>query len=169
MVGRFATRTLHVSTFTTQATCRKNQISMSIILPNKHLLNTKKVLNETGSILLSKGYPSLSAFIMDVTKPHPGVLYFMDHVYIFFPNNRVDAPPKAAHLVAALVETFPAFNDKSTFQGKEIFVHKKAQLLAADLYRKFKVLVSSSEFTSRYLSFCRMIFQTDLDSVMWTD
>jgi len=80
----------------------------------------KSVLNETGNILLSLGQSSLSSFIMEVTKPQP------------------DAPPKAAHLVATLVETFPAFNDKSIFQGKEIFVLKKAQLLAGDLYRRFK-------------------------------
>jgi hypothetical protein len=44
------------------------------------------------------------------------------------------------------VDTFPAFADKTEFQGKEIFVLKKAQLLAADLNRRFKVHPSTPLF-----------------------
>jgi len=78
------------------------------------------VFNETGTILLSKGFSSLGAFIMDATAPKP------------------DTPTTAAHFVETLVNTFPAFSDKTEFQGKDIFVLKKVQLLAADLHRRFK-------------------------------
>jgi len=41
-------------------------------------------------------------------------------------------------LVERLINTFPAFKDQAIYKGKEIFILKKAQLLAADLYRRFK-------------------------------
>jgi Potential Queuosine, Q, salvage protein family len=46
--------------------------------------------------------------------------------------------------VGVLVEAFPAFADKAEFHGSEVFILKKAQLLAADLHRRFKVTIHSS-------------------------
>jgi hypothetical protein len=46
----------------------------------------------------------------------------------------------AERVVQSLVSVFPAFADVVTYQGQQIFLLKKAQLLAADLYRRFKVI-----------------------------
>jgi hypothetical protein len=40
-------------------------------------------------------------------------------------------------LVESLSQTFPAFDDKADYEGVEVLLMKKAQLLAADLYRRF--------------------------------
>jgi len=45
--------------------------------------------------------------------------------------------PLASFLIENLVQAFPAFNDKATYDGKEIFLYKKVQLLCADLHRRF--------------------------------
>jgi hypothetical protein len=45
-----------------------------------------------------------------------------------------------------LVETFPAFADKATYKGREVFILKKAQLLAGDLYRNFRSRDKKFEF-----------------------
>ena len=97
--------------------------------------------------------------------------------FIFF----VGSPPTAAHLVGTLVETFPAFADKTEYQGKQIFILKKAQLLAADLYRRFKVHTFTLSFDlPRLLSrfyfyypchssfFYRNHYRNSLTSRMWT-
>eukprot|EP01087_Luapelamoeba_hula_P010305 TRINITY_DN2724_c1_g1_i1.p1 TRINITY_DN2724_c1_g1~~TRINITY_DN2724_c1_g1_i1.p1 ORF type:complete len:383 (+),score=75.53 TRINITY_DN2724_c1_g1_i1:31-1149(+) len=82
----------------------------------KHIL---KALNETGQILLSHNCPEgLGQWIMRQVTPQSG-----------------GEPVTAAEFVAKLVATFPAFRDKSQYEGREVYVLKKAQLLAADLYR----------------------------------
>jgi hypothetical protein len=47
------------------------------------------------------------------------------------------------------METFPAFADKHPYKGQEVLILKKAQLLAADLYRRFEVHQNSSSKISR--------------------
>ncbi len=80
------------------------------------------VMNETGEILMRDGHASLGAFIVAAAERH------------FDANGKVAL---AAPLVQDLVSTFPAFNDRVTFQGETYEIHKKAQLLAADLARTF--------------------------------
>lgn len=80
-------------------------------------------MSDTGKILSNQGFKSLSEFLLKsalIPDPNHG--------------NR----PSAAKFVEKLVETFPAFADKADYAGKEIFILKKAQLLAGDLYRNFK-------------------------------
>jgi len=45
-----------------------------------------------------------------------------------------------------MANTFPAFNDVSTYEGNQIFILKKVQLLAADLYRTLKGKTDKFEF-----------------------
>ena len=80
-----------------------------------------KVMNETGDILQRGGHASLGAFVLDSARRH------------FEANGKALAVP----IVEDLVATFPAFNDRVTFEGEQIEIHKKAQLLAADLFRHF--------------------------------
>jgi len=76
-----------------------------------------RVLNDIGRILRSRMMTSISQFITAAIG--------------------TTSPPSASQLVQQLAAAFPAYNDKATYQGHEVFLLKKAQLTAADLYRKF--------------------------------
>lgn len=56
---------------------------------------------------------------------------FADFIFKFAlkPENK----PTAAHFVETLSSVFPAFADHTTYKGKEVYILKKAQLLAHDL------------------------------------
>jgi len=100
------------------------------------------VLNETGAILAKEGFPSLAHFILHRL------------------NHAGDPHPTAEYLVESLAKAFPAFNDIHIVRGQgrspslspsptfnpsllvpiiptllEVYILKKAQLLAADLNR----------------------------------
>lgn len=77
------------------------------------------MLNSSGKILLERGFKSFADFILAVMA--------------------TPAQCTAENIVQSLVSVFPAFADVSTYQGQQIFLLKKAQLLAADLHRRFKV------------------------------
>jgi len=47
------------------------------------------------------------------------------------------ADKSAARLVNLLTSHFPAFNDIHTYRGKEVHLHKRAQILVADLWACF--------------------------------
>ena len=47
------------------------------------------------------------------------------------------ADKSAARLVNLLTSHFPPFNDIHTYQGKEVHLHKRAQILVADLWACF--------------------------------
>jgi len=79
------------------------------------------VLNETGTILLNLGFPSLAHFIINVLNTSG--------------KDEKTKKPLASKLIEALVLTFPAFNDVHEKDGQKIYVVKKAQLLAADLHK----------------------------------
>jgi len=88
-----------------------------------------KVMNDTGKVLKDKGCKDLGDFILKHTlKPSSdGKLY-------------------ASTFVEIMANTFPAFNDVSTYEGNQIFILKKVQLLAADLYRTLKGKTDKFEF-----------------------
>jgi len=76
-----------------------------------------KVLNETGKILQEKECKNLAEFVLRTlssTSTH-----------------------KAATLTSSLAHTFPAFNDTAVYgsEKKQVFILKKAQLLAGDIHR----------------------------------
>jgi hypothetical protein len=76
------------------------------------------VLRETGAILEAQGYYMLYELIFDVCQP--------------------GKPATAVNLIEALVKYIPAFRDiTQTSNGETVFILKKAQLLAAELYRRF--------------------------------
>lgn len=74
------------------------------------------VLNDSGNLLRKHGCKDFATFIL----------------------RALESEQTAAKLVESLVTVFPAFNDAATYYGQEVFLLKKAQLLAADLHRKFK-------------------------------
>ena len=43
----------------------------------------------------------------------------------------------ALKLLNLIIENFPSFDDKTTYQGEDIFFYKRAQLLVADIYQIF--------------------------------
>ena len=62
-----------------------------------------------------------------------------------FVLNVLNAKPKnAANLIQKLIQAFPAFLDKATYDGQEVFLLKKVQLLAADLYRFGNLLICAN-------------------------
>ncbi|RKO91137.1 hypothetical protein BDK51DRAFT_21336 [Blyttiomyces helicus] len=80
-----------------------------------------EVLHETGKVLEDKGYPSLAAFVMDaVTRPGEG-----------------GSRGPAAELVDRVARAFPSMRDCDTYKGVDVFILKRAQLLAGNLYRRF--------------------------------
>ena len=84
----------------------------------------QKVLNDCGRILLERQKQSLGHFILDaLSAQDPG------------PDGQ--PAPSAASLVDALVAAFPALQDEGACLGSPVFLYKKAQLIAADLYRRF--------------------------------
>lgn len=93
----------------------------------------RSVLNETGAVLVEKGYASLGRFLEET----------LQHAASESPDARADtmvqavghacfcigAGPKSAqrrHLHTQLVETFPAFNDVGTVRGHQVCIYKKA-------------------------------------------
>lgn len=77
-----------------------------------------QVLNDTGRILRARMCNDLGEFILE-------------HVFT------TKEKPTAARLVEKLAATFPAMNDKATYKDKDVYIMKKAQILAGDLYRRF--------------------------------
>jgi len=77
--------------------------------------------NETGNILQAGGYSNLGAFILSKLKKQN-----KDHL-------------SASKLIMTLIDTFPAFKDESKYKNSTIYIYKKVQLLAADLYRSFNI------------------------------
>ncbi|PKK74597.1 hypothetical protein RhiirC2_656249 [Rhizophagus irregularis] len=80
-------------------------------------------LNDTGRILEENGYKNFAAFILEAAKPEK-------------PNEK----SKASRF---LVRAFPAFRDITKVDGEPVYIFKKAQLLAANLYRHFHSNVNS--------------------------
>ncbi|KAL6076446.1 Queuosine salvage protein [Balamuthia mandrillaris] len=77
----------------------------------------QRVMNETGTILLAKGFKEgLGQWVLDFVRQTEGCT--------------------AAQLVESLANTFPAFRDVATYNGQDVYILKKAQLLAADLFRQ---------------------------------
>ncbi|RIA86704.1 hypothetical protein C1645_696732 [Glomus cerebriforme] len=85
-------------------------------------------LNDTGRILEENGYKNLAAFILEASKPET-------------PNEK----SKASRF---LVRAFPAFRDITKVDGEPVYIFKKAQLLAANLYRHFH-----SNFNAQTINF----------------
>ncbi|KAG0329425.1 hypothetical protein BG004_002337 [Podila humilis] len=84
------------------------------------------VLNETGKILLEKKFETLGSFVMDAAKRAQG---------------------SGEEFSRILIETFPAFQDWAVVDGEELFVFKKALLLASSLERKFGTSEEIFRFT----------------------
>ncbi|KAJ1910653.1 hypothetical protein IWQ60_010540 [Tieghemiomyces parasiticus] len=82
------------------------------------------VLQETGTILKEQGYRSLGHFILEATRKP-------EHA----PANW---RPSAAELVRRLVKAFPSFQDYRVVDDQpDVYLLKRAQLLAADLRDRF--------------------------------
>lgn len=82
-----------------------------------------KVLNETGTILASSGYPNLGAFVAETLKESSrGPTQ---------PNANVD------FVLERLIRTFPAFQDMSKVDGQEIYCFKKALFLIHVISARF--------------------------------
>jgi hypothetical protein len=81
-----------------------------------------RAMNEAGLALAQLGYPDFAHFIRDSIQP------------------AADERPKAVPLIDRLVKVFPPFNDTAVYKGQHVFIIKKAQLLAADLHRRFKIV-----------------------------
>jgi len=73
-------------------------------------------LNDTGRVLRERGVDSLGAFVMQALLQHG---------------------PSAAGLVQELTKAFDAFCDEATLGDNTVTFHRKAQLLAGELYRRF--------------------------------
>ncbi|ORZ31266.1 hypothetical protein BCR44DRAFT_1442544 [Catenaria anguillulae PL171] len=85
----------------------------SPLVPFLNLL--AQTLNDTGKILLDRGFMSLGQFVMST----------------------IGQSRSAATLLAALASTFPAFRDVASLPGapdKPVYLLKKAQFLAMDRY-----------------------------------
>jgi len=88
-----------------------------------HPLGTmiQQVLNETGRILEREGcLRGLGEWVLGTTHAIPA------------------GPHVASNLIEQLMNTFPGFADKAIYEGKQVLILKKAQLLVADLYRHLK-------------------------------
>ncbi|CAB4411915.1 unnamed protein product [Rhizophagus irregularis] len=83
-------------------------------------------LNDTGRILEENGYKNFAAFILEAAKPE-----------------KQNEKSKASRFVEKLVRAFPAFRDITKVDGEPVYIFKKAQLLAANLYRHFHSNVNS--------------------------
>lgn len=78
------------------------------------------LLKDLGESLEKLGHKTLASFILEVTKAPAGTR------------------PKAARLVEALATNFKGFRDATSWNGKPIYLFKKAQLVAGDCYKAFK-------------------------------
>ncbi|KAJ3393599.1 hypothetical protein HDU92_007638 [Lobulomyces angularis] len=92
-------------------------ITISVSHPLKPLINTiKKILNETGEKLLELRFDSFGAFCIESAKK----------------SNQ-----NAERFIQDLFNTFPAFRDVDVWNDNEIYILKKAQLVASDLFKRF--------------------------------
>ncbi len=94
-------------------------------------------MNEAGLALIKLGYTDFAHFIRILFSRLLTVIpcALLKTGYLTLVTER----PKAVPLIARLVEVFPPFNDTAVYKGRKVFIIKKAQLLAADLHRRFKV------------------------------
>ncbi|KAG0032720.1 hypothetical protein BGZ81_010228 [Podila clonocystis] len=83
------------------------------------------VLNETGSILKKLKFETLGAFVIDAAKKANGSGEAFSRI---------------------LINTFPAFQDTTVIDGKNLYVFKKALLLASSLERRFAATESIFKF-----------------------
>ncbi|KAG0264926.1 hypothetical protein BG011_005848 [Mortierella polycephala] len=83
------------------------------------------VLNETGRILKEKKFDTLGAFVIDAAKAANG---------------------SAERFSETLINTFPAFQDYAEIDGKDVYIFKKALLLASSLERRFAKTESTFAF-----------------------
>ncbi|KAF9932899.1 hypothetical protein FBU30_007058 [Linnemannia zychae] len=74
------------------------------------------VLNETGRILKEKKFETLGAFVIDAAKKANG---------------------SGEKFSEILINTFPAFQDYADIDGENVYIFKKALLLASTLERRF--------------------------------
>ncbi|CAI2168159.1 5552_t:CDS:2 [Funneliformis geosporum] len=86
-------------------------------------------LNDTGRRLEEYGFKSFAAFILEAAKPASP-----------------DEKSKASKFVEKLVRAFPAFRDMTKVDGEPVYIFKKAQLLAANLYRHFHSNAQTNNF-----------------------
>ena len=86
----------------------------------------QQVLNETGKILKEKKFQTLGAFVMDAAQKAQG---------------------SAEQFSRILINTFPAFQDCATVDGNQLYVFKKALLLASTLERRFAATEDRFKFT----------------------
>lgn len=63
-----------------------------------------------------------------------------------------EAPLDGARLVQMLCSLFPAFNDVTTYKGRQVFVLKKVQLLLADLARHVAPMDPAWSFDTKQLT-----------------
>ncbi|EGC29356.1 hypothetical protein DICPUDRAFT_51328 [Dictyostelium purpureum] len=86
-------------------------------------LKIQQVLKESSEVMLELGFDSFADFVWKITDP-------------------VKTAQKggclASNFVKELVTKIPAFNDQVKYKDHNVFIFKKAQLLAADLNRRFK-------------------------------
>jgi hypothetical protein len=101
----------------------------------------QEVLNETGRTLEKEGCSKgLGEWVVRVVKGIP------------------EGPHVAAQFVEKLVNTLPGFADKATYKDKEVFILKKAQLLAADLYRHMRVHANTLK-PLKHMAQCSLLLQ----------
>ncbi|KAF9428334.1 hypothetical protein BGZ94_002769 [Podila epigama] len=84
------------------------------------------VLNETGQILKKLRFETLGAFVIDAAKKANGSGEVFSKI---------------------LVNTFPAFQDAAKIDGHDLYVFKKALLLASSLERRFAASEAIFKFT----------------------
>ncbi|KAM9997244.1 hypothetical protein ACTFIZ_006654 [Dictyostelium cf. discoideum] len=96
--------------------------------PLKQLVQSiHTVLKESSEIVLKLGFQDFGDWIWSITDPSKRSS-----------SSSSSTTPLASDLIKILVETIPAFNDQAIYKDHRIFIFKKVQLLAADLYRRFK-------------------------------
>ncbi|KAI8855221.1 hypothetical protein BC829DRAFT_485739 [Chytridium lagenaria] len=71
-------------------------------------------------VSIDSGYSGMGAFLLDITKPVGG------------------EPQAAEEVVNNLVKMFPGFRDMGRVRDRDVFIFKKAQLLVAEMRRRFK-------------------------------
>jgi hypothetical protein len=79
------------------------------------------VLKETGEVLSAANYSNLADAVVNIAT----------HA------KDANGKPSAAKFVEGLVRMFPAFRDMGEANGEKVYVFKKAQLLASDLFLLF--------------------------------
>eukprot|EP01133_Synstelium_polycarpum_P019351 gene19351-23169_t len=87
------------------------------------VVNIHHILRESAEICTLLGFQDFGSLVYKYTEP-------------------ALEGPSAAALVSQLVNLFPAFADRTVYTGgQQLAIYKKAQLLAADLYRRFKDVI----------------------------